>query len=197
MKPLCFVMAALCLMLSGCGATDRVLSSQNDELRRANLELERAVDDLTVRLSQREQELATAHGQAGVPGPDGVHPPRLAGIEFGRLTGVLPRESSGGPAELRVYLRPIDQDGRLMTAAGEARVRLVHTPAQGSPVVLLDERHGPEVWHAAYRDGMTGTHYTLKATLPETEAPTALLHVSLTDAATGRVWTAERVVGLR
>lgn len=201
MKTLCLALVAVALLtaLPGCQASKRDLSAQNDELRRSNLDLERAVEDLNEQLARRERELAAANGQDPGGPVDGVTPPRLAGIELDRLTGVLPGDEPGGPRELRVYLRPVDQDGRIVSAAGGARVRLIHTPADGGPAVLVDERYSPEQFHATYRDGITGTHYTLKARVPEgvAEADTAVLHVAFTDAVTGRVYTAERVVALQ
>jgi hypothetical protein len=197
MKQACLLTLFLMLVLPGCGATSRDLSAQNDELRQSNLELERAVADLNEQLARRERELAAAQGRPDAQPIDGVTPPRLAGIELDRLTGVLPSATLDAPAELRVYLRPIDQDGRVTTAAGEARVRLIQTPSDGDPAVLLDQRYTPEQFHASYRDGITGTHYTLKATLPAAAAGSATLHVSFTDSATGRAYTAERTITLR
>ena len=196
----CCVVAVL-LTLPGCGASKSKLSTQNDELRRSNLELGRAVDDLNQQLAQRERELSAMHGQAG-GSMEGVDAPRLAGIELDRLTGVLPPEAGEENAQLRVYLRPVDQDGRVMTVAGTARVRLIYTPADGAPITLVDADYDADRLHAAYRDGITGTHYTLKesflAPLDDAIASplTATLHVALTDAATGRVYAAERVVAL-
>ena len=197
MKQAALACIAVLVALPGCGATSRDLSAQNDELRRSNLELERAVADLSEQLALRESELAAANGQADAQPIAGVTPPRLAGIELDRLTGVLPSATPDAPAELRVYLRPIDQDGRVITAAGEARVRLIQTPADGDPAVLLDQRYDAHQLHASYRDGITGTHYTLKATVPVSATGSAMLHVSFTDSATGRAYSAERVVNLR
>ncbi|MFI4862269.1 MAG: hypothetical protein ACIAXF_16515 [Phycisphaerales bacterium JB063] len=199
MKQACFICLLGLAVLPGCGATPNKLSSQNDELRRSNMELERAVDELSEQLAMRERELAAMRAADGQSPVDGVEAPRLAGIELDRLTGVLPSaDDTTGGRELRVYLRPVDQDGRLITVAGSARLRLVYTPAEGDPVTLVDQRYDTDQFHAAYRDGITGTHYTLEANLSaeSIEQGAATLHVALTDAATGRVYTAQRVVAL-
>lgn len=194
-----------CLALPACGPSARNLSAQNDGLRQSNFDLERAVHELNDKLLLREQELAALRRQGGAEPIDGVDTPRLAGIELDRLTGVLPAAppEAGGAAsaenarrELRVYLRPIDQDGRVMTAAGTARVRLIHTPADGEPRTLLDRQYDADAFHASYRDGVTGTHYTLRATLASEVPEIVNLHVTFTDAATGRTYTTERVVSL-
>jgi len=198
MKPILLACVLVSLMLPGCGASSGKLSAQNDELRQSNLELERALDDLNQQLALREQELAAIRAAEGGGPVDGVEAPRLAGIELDRLTGVLPAAGDApGGRELRVYLRPVDQDGRVMTVVGTARVRLIHTPADGEPTTLLDTAYDADALHAAYRDSITGVHYTLKATLPDDAPASSTLHVTLTDAATGRVYTAERVVALR
>ena len=197
---LCLACVLTLLAVPGCGASSKTLSNQNDELRQSNLERERALDDLGEQLALREQELATIRAAEGSQPIDGVEPRRLAGIELDRLTGVLPgADAEGAGKELRVYLRPSDQDGRVMTVAGTVRVRLIHTPADGEPQTLLDTTYDAELLHAAYRDSITGVHYTLKATLPGDAPPSggATLHVALTDSATGRVYMVERVIALR
>ncbi|XAM01302.1 hypothetical protein OT109_07895 [Phycisphaeraceae bacterium D3-23] len=193
----------LSLALPGCGASSNKLSTQNDELRRSNMDLERAVDQLGEQLAMRERELAAMRAAEGGGPVEGVDGPRLAGIELDRLTGLLPTGAvagdGSGVAELRVYLRPVDQDGRIITVAGTARLRLIHTPAQGDPVALVDKEYDADQFHAAYRDGITGTHYTLEAQVPaDTQITGGLtVHVALTDVVTGRVYTVERVVVLR
>ncbi|MEM9416245.1 MAG: hypothetical protein AAGA29_12330 [Planctomycetota bacterium] len=198
MKQVCLLTLLLTLALPGCGASPGRLSAQNDELRRSNMELERAVDELSEQLALREQELVAMRAAEGGDPVDGVEVPRLVGIELDRLTGVLPASADAQAYELRAYVRPVDQDGRVMTVAGTARVRLVQTPADGDPMTLIDTAFNAEQWHAAYRDGITGTHYTFKTELPRDvfEHGGLTLHVALTDGATGRVYTAERVVAL-
>lgn len=186
-----------CLSLTGCGQ-QKSFANENDKLRAERLTLQQQIDELQNKLALREGELQATRRQLEDPLPpvQGVDPPRLAGIVLGMYSGPIDLDGDAVYDALRVYVRPVDQHSRQVTAEGKARVRLIATPAGGDPSTLLDVVYEPSVFHAAYRSGVTGTHYTLKADLPADPPTQATLHVSLTDAATGRVFTAQKQVTL-
>ena len=188
---------ALLLCLAACGS-QQSFENENDRLRAERLTLEQQVDDLQRKLVQREDELRATREQQQNPLPpvEGVEPPRLAGIVLGRYSGAIDQDGDAAYDALRVYVRPVDQHSRQITAQGTARVRLIVTPARGEPKTILDQTYEPKAFHAAYRTGVTGTHYTLKADLPADLPASATLHVSLTDAATGLVFKSQKEVSL-
>lgn len=191
-----FLLVAI-VLLPACGR-QRSYSNENDKLRAQNLKLEQMQDELLVKLKQREEELKAMRVQVnnGAAPIDGAEPPRLAGILLGRYSGPIDLDGDAVNDGLRIYVRPIDQHSRQVSAAGSARVRLVVTLADAEPTTLVDQRYSAEEFHDAYRDGITGTHYTLAADLPKDLPAKATLYVSLKDAATGRVFTAEKPVVL-
>ncbi|MEM6505227.1 MAG: hypothetical protein AAF711_07145 [Planctomycetota bacterium] len=170
--------------------------NENDKLRAERLSLQQQVDELQGRLALREGELRATRERLDDPLPpiEGVEPPRLAGIVLGMYSGPIDLDGDAVYDALRVYVRPVDQHSRQVTAKGTARVRLVVTPSDSAPTTLLDETYPPDVFHDAYRSGVTGTHYTLKADLPDERPTSATLHVSLTDAVTGKVFKAKKEV---
>ena len=193
----CLLLFVFCAALAACGQ-QKSFANENDKLRAERLSLQQQVDELQNKLALREDELRATREQLDDPLPpvEGVEPPRLAGIVLGLYSGPIDTDGDAVFDGLRVYVRPVDQHLRQMTAEGTARVRLISTPAEGEPVTILDQTYGPDTFHAAYRSGVTGTHYTLKADLPDDRPTNATLHVSLTDAVTGKVFKAQKEVVL-
>ena len=188
---------SLLFCVSACGS-QKSFENENDKLRAERLSLEQQIDALQNKLALREGELKATREQLDDPLPpiEGVEPPRLAGIVLGLYSGPIDMDGDSVYDGLRVYVRPVDQHSRQITAEGTARVRLIVTPAQGEPTTILDQTYDPEAFHAAYRSGVTGTHYTLKADLPQNPPNEALLLVTLTDAATGRTFQAHKELAL-
>lgn len=184
-------------MLTACG-NQKGVANENDKLRDEQLSLQQQIDALQDKLAQREGELQTTREDPGDPLPpvEGGDPPRLAGIVLGLYSGPIDQDGDGKYDSLRVYVRPIDQHSRQITAEGAASVRLIATSADGEPKTILDQRYGPDTFRAAYHAGTAGTHYTLKADLPANPPATATLQVTLTDAATGKVFKAQKDVAL-
>lgn len=186
-----------CLMLAACGGSKKT-TNENDNLRAERLSLQEQIDELQTKLVLREDELqATREQHKGLlPPVEGVEPPRLAGIVLGLYSGAIDQDGDAKYDALRVYVRPIDQHSRQITAEGTARVRLIAMSAEGEPKTIFDQSYEPKAFHAAYRSSVTGTQYTLKADLPADLPTQATLHVSLTDAATGLVYKAHKEVTL-
>lgn len=193
----CLLLGIALPLLTACGQ-QKSFANENDKLRAERMSLQQQIDELQNKLALREGELRATREQLNDPLPpvEGVEPPRLAGIVLGLYSGPIDQDGDAVYDGLRVYIRPVDQNSRQLTAKGTARVRLITTPANSEPVTILDETYGPDAFHAAYRSGVTGTHYTLKADLPDDRPASATLHVSLTDAVTGKVFKAQKEVTL-
>lgn len=193
----CLLLVMSLLFLVACGQ-QRTFSNENDKLREKNLHLEQDIAQLQDQLALREGELRAMREQDDTRAQpiEGVEPPRLAGIVLGLYSGPIDLDGDAKYDALRVYVRPVDQHSRQITAEGTARVRLIVTPAEGDPQTILDQRYDTKAFHDSYRNGVTGTHYALAADLPAEVPTTATLHVTLTDAATGRSYSAEKQVTL-
>jgi hypothetical protein len=193
----CLLLIFFCSTLTAC-ANQKSFENENDKLRAERMSLQQQIDALQNKLALREGELQATREQLKDPLPpvEGVDPPRLAGIVLGLYSGPIDMDGDAKYDALRVYVRPVDQHSRQMTATGSARVRLIVTPAEGEPMTILDQTYDPEAFHTAYRSGVTGTHYTLKADFPDNPPANATLHVSLTDATTGKVFKAKKDVVL-
>jgi hypothetical protein len=193
------LLACLFLSLPGCG-NQRSFANENDKLRAERLELKEAIEQLQEQLALREGELRAVREQMdeGAGPVDGAQPPRLAGLVLGNYSGPIDTDGDKRYDQLRAYVRPVDQHGRQITAQGEARLRLLVVPAgdDAEPRAVLDQSFDAERFHAAYRDGITGTHYTLSAELPADPPTTAIMRIDFTDAATGLRYFADKRVTL-
>ena len=195
--PIIIVMLSAALLLPGC-SKPRNFKNQNDDLRAQRMTLKQEIGTLQEQLALREEEIRAMREQIdmGAKPIEGVDPPRLAGVVLGVYSGPIDLDGDAKYDALRVYLRPVDQHSRQITAAGTARLRLIVVPAEGEAKTLLDQRYDADTFHKAYRDGVTGTHYTLKADLPADLPTAATLYVSLTDAVSGKVFKTQKEVEL-
>jgi len=147
------------LLLPAC--TNRSLSKENDKLRAQRQDLQQQIASLQEKITLREGELKAVRQQLseGATPITGVQTPRLAGIVLGLYTGPIDLDGDAKFDALRVYVRPVDQHGRQITAEGTAKITLVSLPADGSAVgtVLLEKTFDTDAFHQSYRSGVTGT----------------------------------------
>ena len=187
------------IVIGGCGGT-RNFENENDRLRAVNLELEQKLQKLQSQLELRTDELAAMRQQVSAGhAVEGAEPPQIARINFDRYTGAVDTDGDGVDDVVRVYVHPVDGQGRFLPVSGEATVRLVSIAATDSPRVLTERSYAPSQWNDAYRSGFMGTHYTLELELPESmpkELTQGTLHVTLVEGQTGTTLTQQQVVEL-
>ncbi len=182
----------------GCSGP-RNFENENDRLRAENLELNRKVASLEEQLSLRRGEVETLRRQ--VEGRsraiEGVDPPVLAKLEIGKFSGPIDTDGDGCDDLIRIYLRTLDQRGRMLPVAGRASVHavVIHEESAGSPRTLARRDYNPDDWTRAYASNFTGTHYTLELPLDEPvpdDAGEVTVKVILTEGSTGTVLSVEQ-----
>ena len=192
--------AAWLLGLAGISCTARVggdgqtLAQHNDDLRREKLALRKELDQAEQKMQGLAQELEAYRKQNQqsaneAPGFENARPPILSDLDFARYTGPVDTDRDGVDDELRLYVRPVDQMGRMLVVAGSINIQLLDLQAEQPPKVIDEQTVSPEALDDAYRTGLTGDHYSLKVKLPldrlgEVDHITVL--TTLTQAETGR-----------
>lgn len=184
------------------GGDGRSLSTHNDELRRTNQELRKQIDETRKQLNLLEGELRT-HRQrsaaaSGAPG-DVPGVPVLSGLKFARYTGPVDTDGDGADDEVRFYLRPVDQLGRMLVVAGELKIQVVELKAGSAPRVIAERAVPPGELDGMYRSGLTGDHYSVSVGLPAEalgEADQITATATLTEATTGASVEAQGVFPL-
>ena len=181
---------------AGCGGPRNYLND-NDRLRAANAQLRDQVESLTQRVQQLEQSLIDAQREATAaagPLPEDVAVPVCTHLEIGRFSGAADTNGDGADDAVRIYLRTLDTQSRFVQTIAEVRVTIAAIPPGEEAVTVGTIAFEPVQFDAAYRSGMTGTHYTLLCPLNQAvpegmDSVTARL--SLHDLRTGRTLRVE------
>ena len=194
---LLFLLAAA---LTACGP--RNFANDKDMLRRANADLRDRVHDLEASIALRVSEIDELHRRLG-PTPthiDGAEPPRLARLVFGRYRAAVDTDGDGDDDLARIYVRPLDQHRRFLPVAGRAVVQATRLVPDGPPGTLAERTYAPAELDAAYRSGLTGTHYTLELPLTQPLPPglqQITVAVYLYDADTGTMKSHQQAIAVR
>lgn len=180
----------LLIFVPGCTFTLGGNPNAADEVRAENLELKKQVDELNTKLELRAGEIDALRQRGtdnGVAMP-GANVPMLSKIEFGRYSGAVDDNNDGRDDTVRVYVRTLDQRGRFLPVAGRGVLQVALIQPDAEPRVLAETAYDPAAWDAAYRAGITGTHYTLEVAMPDDlleETIEATTKLTFTQADTG------------
>lgn len=195
--------AALVVMIAasaGCSGTGRV-ARENDRLRSDHMALERQIDSLKESLGLRLAQIKQLNQRPGLSARDsGAELVQLVDLRFDRYSGPIDTNSDGIDDTLRVYVRPVDQQGRFMLAVGEAKLQAVAIVAGRKPRIIVVHVFTAADFDKAYRSGITGTHYTLEQPLPArlpSDITTLTVVLAFTDAATGAKLRHEQAYPIR
>ncbi len=186
---LLLLLAALPACTATVGGDGRSLGQHNDELRRSNQQLQQQVEETRRQIVRLEQELkAHRDPRRGGTGPADAVAPTLVGVRFARYTGPIDTDGDGVDDTLRLYLRPLDQRGRMLVVGGTFNVQVTRLAADAPPQVLLDRTFAPDQVDRAYRTGLTGDHYAFELPLtPDTLGDARQITVLVTVDAAGQV----------
>lgn len=178
----CLVLAGA-LLLTGCAP-----SRENSKLRRERAEYQERIAQLTADLEAKEAEVAALRQQLGVVSRvEGIEAPLLTRITLGRLSGLVDKDGDGQKDVLRLYVTPMDDRGRFRAFSGTAKLRAVDVRAEGEPRVVAQASFDGAQVDAAYRQGMTGTHYTFETPVDLGDAEELTAVIEVTDAESGIV----------
>ncbi len=187
------------LNLSGCGPKNFV--NDNDRLREENLKLQQQIETLNEQMELRLGEIEGLRAQsAGERAIKDADPPVLAKIAFERYSGALDTDGDGQDDLIRIYLTPLDHQARLLPVAGRLKLQAVAIQDDGPPELLAERTYEPDEFDKAYRANLTGYHYTLEMTLPESIDPaitSVTVKATFTEAVTGHVLSTEQIVPIK
>jgi len=180
-------------LMVGCDTTE--LETLQADLRAAerNVEdLQRANDELTEDLAQRDQRINTLMG-LGEKRLELL--PHVAQIELGRHTGGTDIDGDKCDDAVKVYLTPIDQDGTAIKAGGEVTVQLYDLAADPDATFLGEYTWSAEDLRKRWSSGFMSYHYSLEC--PWQSGPPAhdevTVRVTFVDYLTGETFTAQTV----
>lgn len=199
------VLCALTLMVVGCfgGDTPEEVRESSERVTRIQ-ELEDKIRTQGELLSMKDAQLADQAQElrglrktpSSAPLEELIHVER---IEVDRLSGGYDDNKDGRPDGIRVYLRPYDQFGGYLRAAGRIHVKLLDltAPTQDQLVgeAKWDNRELADLWYGAL---MSSSHYTLSVPWRNPASPpigkTITVLVTFTDMLSNRTFDAQRAI---
>lgn len=192
------------LAAGGCGSPSKAniaLRKENQELREQveQLQRQRAADAASLAAMQRQLHggdggATTQQARANLPPEVLDRLFTVAGLQLGRLTGVLSPERAGGAsAVLRVQATPTDASGQAIKSAGSFVIEAFDLSADGRLVQrwTFDLGQSKAAWHGA------AMLYCYLFQCPFDTPPTAAkltLKVTFTDELTGRQFSEQRPI---
>tara|TARA_Y100000589_G_scaffold216749_1_gene204467 strand:+ start:281 stop:949 length:669 start_codon:yes stop_codon:yes gene_type:complete len=167
---MCFVMGWMLLTMSGCGSSNQRVSTENDSLRRDNLELKREIDRLHGSVKAQADKLQSLESSKTPPADPDAQIPQVTYVKFGRYSTALDQNNDGHDDIIRLYVLTLDQRKRFLPIAGQVVAQVDHVVAGQNPVTLATQQFDAKAVDAAYRSQFTGTHYTFDIPLPKGDA---------------------------
>jgi len=187
------------LSLAGCGPKNFI--NDNDKLREKNLRLEQKVAELEEQIELHQGEIDSLRAKsAGERAIKEADPPVLAKLEFSDYSGAVDNDQDGKDDLLRMYLTPLDHQGRLLPVAGRLKIQAVAIQDEAPPALLASRTYEPDDFDDAYRANLTGYHYTIELDLPDSIDPaitSVTVKATLTEAVTGHVLSTEEIVDIK
>lgn len=193
-----------------CSVSILSLGCVEDNKRELQLEKELRVEqDKNKALSERVESLAAdlAKKREQVKALRGLGPDRLKNlftlkkIELGSHTGGIDTDDKPGHDAIKVILEPIDEDGHVIKAAGDIRIRLLDLSVKDLGKALLAEQSFPvEKASRRWSGGLFTNHYSFTCPLPADKTlsrPEITVRVSFTEYLTGNVFTAQKLCAIK
>ena len=193
--PLTLVTLAM-IISTGCSGGGGI--SEGDNLRRQVLDLQKENERLTLREKELTAELRTQSQRPdSLPVEIRENTPRVAAIALDQRSHARDDNDDGRPDHLLLYISPEDGLGRFTQLVGHLSAHAAMLPTDADATTIGRWRLTPGEVRAAYRSGITGTHYTIKLPI---EAPQAfedkvcLVRVEFEDGHTGERLSVEREI---
>ena len=201
-------MAAVPLALAACGSIrlggERSVSEENDRLRTQVHEQQERIKALEGEREELKHKLAEASRARGTTLPEGVADamPTVTTVKISMLSGLEPIAAAQPATGVSVTFQPMDGRGRFTQAVGSAAIEVFEIASKvtgAEPRRIAQATLSPAELRDAYRSNVTGTYYS--ATLPleapverSQVTPALLIRLEFTDALTGEVHKAERLL---
>lgn len=176
----------------GCSAGPRNFENDNDTLRRQVIDLTEANAALTERVGGLEARVQAEQTRRDAKLPEGFVEPKMSRLRIHKYSGGVDTDGDGSDDAVRLYIETLDDRGRFVQTIASADVTVSVAPPGKPAVTLATKSFTPKEFDAAYRAGLTGTHYTLVVPLDSVApAGTEKLNVAVkvTDHSTGQSQT--------
>lgn len=174
--------------IHGCSSGPRNFENDNDKLRRQVIDLTEQNAALSDRVAGLEARLQAEQTRRNAKLPDGFVEPKMSRLRIHKYSGGVDTDGDGSDDAVRIYLQTLDDRGRFVQTIATADITVSAAPPGKPAVTLATKSFTPKEIDAAYRAGLTGTHYTLVVPLDTAPAGIDKLNIAakVTDLSTGQ-----------
>ena len=184
------------LPLLGCGSPP---PGEGSSERIAQLQKERL--ELQAQIARLEQLTERLQGQvetlAGLPeAVEKSYLYRLKQVKLSKYTGLYDQSGDNVADTWRVYLKPVDQDGDIIKAAGLVDVQLWSLEGSAQGAMIGQWRVEPPALRALWYGSLLTINYRLEFELPSAAVAAAsplTVTVQFTDMLSGKVFVQQRI----
>lgn len=124
--------------------------------------------------------------------------PTLSRMEIGKRTGFFDKDHDGKKEKLIVYIKPFDDTGDVVKAAGSVEVQLWDLGADSGEALLNTWQIGPEELKKKWAGTVMTNYYRLPFRIDDLAAEGSkdlTVKVKFTDYITGKVLRGQKVIG--
>ncbi len=187
-----FVSLCLCgiILTAGCQEKQKVVSAPTET--KAPAKSNAKLTDEVAQLTKQVEGLMGLNKEARTEALS-----TLKAVELLSKSGLYPNDTTKKKDKLVVYLKPIDDVGDVIKAAGEVDVELWNLNAKPENAMLAQWKIVPEELKKRWTSSLMSTHYKLQFDAASALAGTEkelTLKMQFTDYLTGRVFKSQLVI---
>jgi len=174
---------------SGDGSSERIA-----RLQKERLELQREIERLEQLTERLQGQVDTLAGLPEAVEKNYLY--HLKQVELSKYTGLYDQSGDNVADTLRVYLKPVDQDGDIVKAAGLVDVQLWNLEGSAQDAMIGQWRVEPPALRALWYASLLTINYRLEFELPSAAIAVAsplTVKMQFTDMLTGKVFVQQRI----
>lgn len=174
---------------SGDGSSERIA-----RLQKERLELQREIERLEQLTERLQGQVDTLAGLPEAVEKNYLY--HLKQVKLSKYTGLYDQSGDNVADTLRVYLKPVDQDGDIVKAAGLVDVQLWNLEGSAQDAMIGQWRVEPPALRALWYASLLTINYRLEFELPSAAIAVAsplTVKMQFTDMLTGKVFVQQRI----
>lgn len=200
MRRVSVILLPALVALGGCEGLSSSRQAELEQQRNAAVqrseELTRQVEFLSARLQEQQKRIETLQA---------LGPKRLKNlftvesVAITRHSGGVDRDRQPGHDAVLVFLRPLDQDGHVLKAAGDVKIQLFDLAQPEDRTLFAEYTYPVEDIGRYWAGGLLASQYRFECAFPghrPPEHPEVNLRVTFVDYLTGKTFTAQKILRL-
>ena len=190
------------LLLTGCdpedGKTNGVVVEDDDKLASRLRKLEREKDGLQTVIVDQQKQIRSLLALGKAKRLEKIY--HVSKIAIGRYTGGVDTDGVAGHDAIKVFLRPIDQDGSTLKAAGDVKIQIFDLALPEKKNLIGEYKWPVDKISKQWSGGFMTYHFSFVCPWKKTSPPKhkkLTVRVEFLDYFTGKTFAAQKVCEVR